>query len=278
MAEPAKKDGGIHAGHRERIRERLRSEGLSGVSEHEVLELLLTYVIPHKDVNPLAHELIAQFGSLANVLEADERELLQVTGIGIKAASLLTLIPQLLKYYQLNAMGEKPVIENLAQARAYCEALFLGAHEERVYMLCLDQGGHVLHPALLTKGTLDEVTLYPRDLVSTAMRYRAFAVLLAHNHPGGIPYPSQADYDATRMAIGALGTISVRVMDHIIFSGGDIYSISQHTQMGDEFLGNLSYKARSTRLPGTPGKLRAASDGELIALTLDDLETRGDAP
>ena len=72
----AEKEKSIHSGHRERIRNRLRNEGLSSFSEHEVLELLLTYAIPRQDVNPLAHELIARFGRLSNVLEADEKELL----------------------------------------------------------------------------------------------------------------------------------------------------------------------------------------------------------
>lgn len=81
----------IHAGHRERIRERLRTAGLSAFSEHEVLELLLTYAIPRQDVNPLAHELIDTFGSLSAVLDADESELLRVKGLGRNAALLLTM-------------------------------------------------------------------------------------------------------------------------------------------------------------------------------------------
>ena len=72
----------IHAGHRERIRERLRTAGLNAFSEHEVLELLLTFAIPRQDTNPLAHDLINTFGSLSAVLDADESELLRVKGVG----------------------------------------------------------------------------------------------------------------------------------------------------------------------------------------------------
>ena len=59
---------GIHTGHRQRLRERFRAQGLAGFAEHEVLELLLIYAIPQKDVNPLAHALLERFGSLAAVL------------------------------------------------------------------------------------------------------------------------------------------------------------------------------------------------------------------
>lgn len=68
----------VHAGHRARLRERFLKEGLSGFSEHEVLELLLMFAIPQKDVNPLAHALIGRFGSLSAVLEASPAELMRV--------------------------------------------------------------------------------------------------------------------------------------------------------------------------------------------------------
>ena len=100
----------VHAGHRARMRERFMKEGLSGFSEHEVLELLLMFAIPQRDVNPLAHRLIDRFGSLSAVLESSPAELTRVDGVGENAAALLSLMPQLMGYYQHSAMGRKPVI------------------------------------------------------------------------------------------------------------------------------------------------------------------------
>ncbi len=115
----------IHAGHRSRLRDRFMKEGLSGFSEHEILELLLTYAIPQRDVNPLAHALITRFGSLSGVLDAGEHELMQVDGIGKNAASLLCLMPELLGAYQKsNPKGEEtlpyPMLE--VQQCRFCEA------------------------------------------------------------------------------------------------------------------------------------------------------------
>ena len=264
---------GIHAGHRARIRQRFRQEGLSAFSEHEVLELLLTFAIPQRDVNPLAHELVSLFGSLAGVLEADEKELLRVPGVGENAASLITLIPPLLSYYQLSAMGERPVINTLADAKAYCAALFAGAHRERIYMICLDQSGHVLHPALMHEGTLDEVPLYPREIISTALLYNAFGVIITHNHPGGIAAPSRADYAATDALVKALATIDVRVVDHVIIAGNASYSMSRASQLGDGTGSDLSYLMRSSAVPGTRGNLRASAEGDWICLSASDGET-----
>ena len=215
----------IHAGHRERIRQRFGEQGLSGFAEHEVLELLLTFAISRKDVNPLAHELIAQFGSLAAVLEADKSELMRVKGVGENTAALITLLPDLFGYYQRSAMGERPRVSNHQEAKAYCQSLFFGAHEEMVYVICLDQSGRVIHPALLRRGTVNEVNIYPREVVEMVIRYRAHSVLLTHNHPSGSPKPSQADIDVTMRISRALAPIGVSLVDHLILSGEEVCSM-----------------------------------------------------
>lgn len=224
----------IHAGHRKRIRERLRTAGLGAFSEHEVLELLLTYAIPRQDVNPLAHELISVFGSLSAVLDADESELMRVKGMGQSAAMLLTMMPQLMSRYQMSALGERPVIITLADAKTYCAPLFIGANEENIYMICLDQAGHVLHRTLLHTGTVDQVTLHPRTVVETALRHHAHAVILTHNHPSGVVQPSQADLDVTERIGKALYMIGIKLVDHLIFAGGSAFSMMRECVIGHE--------------------------------------------
>ena len=261
----------VHAGHRARLRERFLKEGLSGFSEHEVLELLLMFAIPQKDVNPLAHALIGRFGSLSAVLEASPAELMRVAGVGQNAAALLSLMPQLMGYYQHSAMGAKPSITNLSGAKRYAGALFFGVHEECVYMICLDQSGRVLSPALLHKGTIDQVQIYPREVVETALRYHAHAVLLAHNHPSGTAEPSRDDYDATRAVISALNVIGVRVIDHLIFAGSTVYSMTKNSQFdGQQSEEELSYLIRSRNVPGRRGTLKQGQEEELAALNMDE--------
>lgn len=260
----------VHAGHRARLRERFLKEGLSGFSEHEVLELLLMFAIPQKDVNPLAHTLVSQFGSLSAVLEASPAELMRVSGVGQNAAALLSLMPQLMSYYQQNSMGEKPLITNLSSARRYISTLFFGIHEERVYMICLDQSGRVLCPVLLHKGTIDQVQIYPREIVETALRYHAHAVLIAHNHPSGTAEPSQDDYDSTRVMINALNVIGVRVVDHLIFAGTAVYSMIRNSQFdGQQSEEEISYLIRSRNVPGRRGLLKEEQEEELASLNIE---------
>lgn len=257
----------IHAGHRERLRERFRREGLNSFSEHEVLELLLTYAIPQKDVNPLAHALVKQFGSLAGVLDAHESELMQVPGIGRHAALFLMLMPQLFSAYQRSSLGSSPVINTLGDAKKFCAHLFTGVHEERFYVICLDQQGHVQHTELLYEGTIDEVTIYPRQIVQMVLRYHAYGVMFVHNHPSGQIQPSQADIDATEMIIKALQLISVRVVDHLIFTKESVYSMNRQSQynMQEDPANQFSYVMNSSQVPGRRGTI--SDDIEMIYMT-----------
>lgn len=224
----------IHAGHRQRIRDRFRHAGLEAFSDHEVIELLLIHAIPQRDVNPLAHELVRVFGSLNAVLDAQEEELLCVKGMTKNAALLLTMMPRLMSRYQLGAMGERPTIITLADAKRYLAPLFIGAAEEQIYMLCLNQAGHVLHRTLLHTGTIDQVALHPRTVVETALRHNAYSVILAHNHPSGVATPSQADVDVTGRIASALYPIGIRLVDHLVFAGAQAYSMNRSCMIGSE--------------------------------------------
>ena len=261
-------DGNIHAGHRERIRQRFCEQGLAGFADHEVLELLLTFSIARKDVNPLAHALLAQFGSLSAVLEADKSELLRVRGVGENTAALLSLMPELLGRYQRSAKGSRPSVSNMQEARTYCKSLFFGVHEEMVYVLCLDKHSRVIHPALLRRGTIDEVMIYPREVVEMAIRYHAHAVLLTHNHPGGDASPSQADYSVTRRIAAALAAIGVPLIDHLILSEDAMFSMRREIEGGEGELAYLHQKLiQSGALLQEEQDAFAPSLGEMLGLT-----------
>lgn len=217
----------MHAGHRERLKKRFFASGLDGFAPHEVLELLLTFAIPQKDVNPIAHQLIDTFGSLSGVLNATAEELTRVPGIGMNAAALLSLMPQLFGYYERDSMRDKPALRNFAQAGRYCQSLFHGKKVEQFYLICLNAQAQLIAPVLLHEGTIDETTIYPRSVVEAALRYNAHAVLLSHNHPGGSLLPSRADYESTRLISHALGAVEIAVVDHIIVGGGETASMAQ---------------------------------------------------
>ena len=199
---------GIHDGHREKVRARFLTAGLDAFADHEALELLLYYAIPRRDTNPIAHALMERYGSLSAVLEAPVEDLRKVEGIGESAAVLLRLVPQLSRKSRL-ADARETVLNSAERAGAYLLELFAGLSREVLYQLCLDQKGNI------------------RLLVENAILTSASAVILSHNHPSGIALPSEDDVNTTEQARKALGTVGVRLADHIIVADGDFVSMAE---------------------------------------------------
>lgn len=218
---------GIHDGHRERMRRRFLEGGLSGFSDHEVLELLLFYAIPQGDVNPLAHELIDRFGSLSGVFSAPVELLTQVKGVGERTAVLLQLTAQAAQKARMADLQKELILNTRANVGAYLLELFSEERNEAVYQLCLDAKGKLLACRRLGEGSVSAVNLDTRKVVQNAILYSASSVILAHNHPSGIALPSEADRAATDQVRLALEAIDVRLEDHIVVADHDFVSFSE---------------------------------------------------
>ena len=220
---------GIHDGHREKMRARFLAAGLDAFADHEALELLLYYAIPRRDTNPIAHELMDRFGTLSGVLsavlEAPAEDLRKVEGIGESAAILLRLVPQLSRKARL-ADAREMVLNSVDRAGSYLMELFAGLSRESLYQLCLDQKGKLLACKRLSQGGANSTDLNIRLLMENAILTSASAVILSHNHPSGIALPSEDDIATTEQAQKALGTIGVRLADHIIVADGDFVSMA----------------------------------------------------
>lgn len=209
-------DENCHGGHRQRLRQSYVRGGAAALHEHNLLELLLTYAIPRRDVNPLAHELIAKYGSLARVLAAPVEELMAFPGVGESAAVLVSLAGALKSLPPARSAG-RAAISTPEEAARYCATLFRdGGKYETTYCVSLDKRRRVLHCDLVSAGTLCENVIYPRLVVEFALRHGANSVILAHNHPSGNPAPSRADIASTKAVCEALSGIGITLHDHII--------------------------------------------------------------
>lgn len=222
----------MHEGHRSRMRERFRTEGLEGFAPHEALELLLFYGRARGNVNPLAHELLTAFGSLRGVLEARPEQLMTVKGVGEETATLISMIVPMFRQYQKCLREEMPCITSKEDAKNYCISLLVGRRRELFYVVCLSAGSRVLGHRLISEGNLAEVAAYPRQIAETALNYNAHAVILCHNHPGGTMEPSRDDVQTTYQIQGLLSALGIRLMDHIIVAGDGAYSMVQHGDLG----------------------------------------------
>ncbi len=215
----------MHDGHRQRLRERFVLEDLDNFTEVQVLELLLFYVIPRQDTNPLAHRLLNRFGSLSQVLEAPIEELQKVEGIGHNAAIFLHLTTAVSRYYMVNRAMQNTVLSSTEKCGDYLVPFFHGRRNETVYLLCLDAKCKLLCCREVSEGSVNSAGVSPRKVVEMALGANATTVVLAHNHPSGIAVPSGEDVQTTYRVARALDAVEITLADHIIVADGDYTSL-----------------------------------------------------
>lgn len=255
--------GHEHTGHRDRMRQRFAHNGLEGFAPHEVLELLLFYAIPRQNVNPLAHRLIHHFGSLDAVLCATPQQLCQVQGVGEQTAILLSLVSLSAQYAERHKQSQRQMVGNYRDAKEYCRHLFTGNAEEVLYVICMDAQSRVLRAVPAITGTIDEITIYPRTIVGTALQHSAHSVLLAHNHPSGVKDPSDSDIHTTEILRNALNAVDIVLLDHIIYADGECTSMAQWEQLRRiaPVYGKETPKAADAKITRKP-KARALNEME----------------
>ena len=206
----------LRSGHRERMRQRLRTHGADKLREDEVLEMLLFHVIPRGDVKEVAKDLIRTFGSLERVIFADEASLLAISNVGEQTVALFRLMQKLRSDFMRNDIVENNILNSWREAVEYCRAE-IGFNQKEVFIvLYLNAKNRLIDKVDLSEGTVDKVTVYPREVVEGAITRKASSVLLAHNHPTGDLTPSKQDIDMTANIREALNTVNIHLLDHLI--------------------------------------------------------------
>ncbi len=220
--------GGVHDGHRERMRRRLKDGGMDGFQEHEILEWMLFHTIPRGDVNPLAHELIRQFGGLSGVLEADTDALMTVKGVGEGTALFLSNYLSVYQQYVYSSRKKKSGrFTNLDDIAEYFRQSFISSSNEELRALLLGSNLNVIREEVIAKGSLRSVNADIRRLTEAGLNAKAPFVVLAHNHPSGILLPSQRDVSVTMRIAEVLNTLEIRLLDHLIIGKEDYLSMAR---------------------------------------------------
>lgn len=217
----------IHEGHRQRMKERFRQEGLDHFSEIQVLEFLLFYCIPQGDTNLLAHRLLEHFGSLPQVLEAPAAELQKVSGVGPHTAVFLNLITEVGRYYLVNRAGPNVILHTTEKCGQYLVPRFYGRRNETVFLLCLDAKCKMLCCKEVGEGSVNSASISVRRIVEIALAANATTVVLAHNHPSGLAIPSAEDVHTTERIAAVLNAVEITLADHIVVADDDFVSMVQ---------------------------------------------------
>lgn len=215
----------VHAMHRKRVKDRFRTEGIDGFQSHNVLELLLFYSIPQRDTNEIAHALIDKFGSLSSVLDAQFEELLEVDGISEHSATLIKLIPALSRRYETDKNRKAVSFCGMDDVGRYLVSRYIGVTVETVLLLLLDNRSNLIECVKIHEGSVNSSHITNRKLVETALIKHSASVILAHNHPSGIAFPSAEDLSTTRRAKETFDIVGIPMTAHIVVAGNSYINI-----------------------------------------------------
>jgi DNA repair protein RadC len=205
-----------YAGHRERLRRRFREGGADAMPDYELLELVLFRALPRQDLKELSKRLLARFGSFAEVINAPEERLREISGLGQVAVTELKIVRAAALRLLRGQVLQRPALSSWTEVLAYIRAAQAYEHRECFRILFLDKKNHLIADEVQQQGTVDHTPVYVREVVKRALELSASAIVLVHNHPSGDPTPSRADIDMTKLIVDAARPLGVVVHDHII--------------------------------------------------------------
>lgn len=231
----------LHSGHRERLRTRALETNLNGFEEHQILELLLGYVIPRKDTNPIAHELIKEFGSLSGVLNAEINDLTKIKGVSNYSASFLVLLKDVFRKYKQSQVKDVTTITNTRQAIEICKSEIADLPQENILILCVDNSNRVTLKKIISTGFSNKTTISIRKIIDVVVKNNSNNIILAHNHPNGKMTPSPEDDETTKNLVFTLALSDIVVLDNIIVGIDGCYSYFVSGKLS-EYYDNIKQK------------------------------------
>jgi DNA repair protein RadC len=216
-----------HKNHRQRLKKKFSESGVAAFHDYEVLELLLSYAIPRQDVKPLAKELLNNFGSLKGIMDAGKDSLEKVKGVGGHTAILIRLIKEMGILYLKEKAREKPQITCTSELLDYCKTYMGGLKDERFCVIYLDAQNRLTDIETIQEGIVNQAVVYPRKVLENALKQKASAVILVHNHPSGNVKPSDADIRLTKTIRETARILDIIVHDHLIIGENRFFSFRE---------------------------------------------------
>lgn len=208
-------------------REKLLAQGVESLTDAELLAIFLRTGFKGLPVMDLAEQVLKEFGSLRGLLCADLDHFCQMKGLGKTQFIQLQATKELSKRYLCQKMMFNESIDSPNVAIMYFQSELEG-HEREVFMvLFLDNQNRLIKKEKMFFGTINQASVYPREIIKEALRCNAAAILIAHNHPSGHCQPSEADRLLTTKIENACNLVDIRFLDHIIVGKGDYFSFEE---------------------------------------------------
>ncbi len=221
----------FNRGHRQRLKLKYTDSGIGAFLDYEIVELVLTYAISRRDVKPIAKKLLSCFGSIKGIMDAEPAELKKIEGISDHTTILFQLFKTVSALYLEQKAKDKPQISCTSELIGFCRTTLGGKKEEEFCVIYLDVQNQIIAFETLQKGTVNQAAVYPRQVLENALKKKASAIILVHNHPSGHIRPSEADIRITKTIRETARMLDINVHDHIIIGDGGFFSFREEGMM-----------------------------------------------
>ncbi len=211
----------------ERPRERLLAGGARVLSDAELLAVFLRTGTAGRSAIDLGRDALARFGGLNGLFAAAASDLAKVGGFGPAKCSQLQAVLELARRALQEDVKRDTLLSSPGKVRDYLRLTLARLEHEVFVALYLDAQNRLLITDELFRGTLTQTSVYPREVVKSALKHNAAAVIFAHNHPSGVAEPSRADELLTANLKQALAIVDVKVLDHLIVAGQSTVSFAE---------------------------------------------------
>ncbi len=216
-------------GHKKRLREKFKKNGIESLHDYEVLEFLLGLVNVRKDTKELSKKLLKKYNTVSNVLDAKIDDLLKFKGLGKRTATALKFSKELITYYLEESIQKKEYKIDSPESAVNHFIAYYGSHEyEEFCVIYLDGKNNIQDIKNFQKGSVNYSQVYPKKIIKTAVSKNSVSIVLVHNHPSGNLTPSQADINFTQKMNNICEIMDISLLDHLIIAHKNYYSLKEH--------------------------------------------------
>lgn len=222
---PSDKDHCI--GHRKRLLHILLTNKNHVFTEEELLELCLFFAIPRKNVKPLVHALLSRYKYLYAILGAPAEELCSICGVGPQTYMFFQVILLVIQQVQKEKIYDKESFFNIEEVISYCKWKMCYLTREELRVLYFNGKNRLIKDEVQAVGSINHVSIYPREVVKKCLEIGAMGIVLCHNHPSGDATPSREDITATLELQKITSLLNIVIHDHIIIGDNNWFSMKR---------------------------------------------------
>jgi DNA repair protein RadC len=211
----------------DRPRERLYAQGAAALADAELLALQLGCGVRGRSAVDVAREMLAAYGSLADVAAREAAELARRTGVGRAKAARLVSAFEMSRRLRARMPGARRTLSAPAEVYEAFGPLMEDLRHEVFRVALLDAKNGLLADRIVSEGTLSATLVHPREVFKPAILEGAVSVVLVHNHPSGDPTPSREDIRLTRQLVECARMLDFRIHDHVVIGRGRFVSLAE---------------------------------------------------